>query len=282
MSQSPLKGQSKNSVRTAMATILLGLCLNVSPIIGLDSNVSSTQSGAVTNATETPASVATSVWRGTTSIQRSTAPSLSPSLAPSTTPTTARSTIACFRSRQTRVTEIGVRDSSAPSSNVGDGIIVEDFAYKYCDAVEILKLGTDVVEIGRYSFASCDNLRNVTMHDFGVRHIRESAFTGCQILQSVTLPVGLTQIDARAFQNTRYLRSIVIPDTGMEYILFSCRHISNSLSPISLLDICQKRLILSINMYVLTHWDSSQFCVDPPPRDLSGYLCLLTHFAICF
>lgn len=61
--------------------------------------------------------------------------------------------------------------------------------------------GTGIKEISGSAFSGCDNLQSITIPD-SVATIGSSAFFHCTNLESVTIPAGVTTIDRSAFNNS--------------------------------------------------------------------------------
>ena len=71
--------------------------------------------------------------------------------------------------------------------------------------------GKPVTEIGRFAFAHCDSLTEVTIPD-GVTSIGDSAFRDCSSLTKVTIPKSVTSIKAGAFAYCSSLTKVIIPE----------------------------------------------------------------------
>jgi len=67
-----------------------------------------------------------------------------------------------------------------------------------------------VTRIGYQCFLDCDNLTSITIPK-GVTSIEASTFESCDSLTSVTIPDGVTSIGEYAFQSCESLTSITIP-----------------------------------------------------------------------
>ena len=76
--------------------------------------------------------------------------------------------------------------------------------------------GKPVTEIGRFAFAHCDSLTEVTIPE-GVTSIGDSAFRNCSSLTEVTIPKSVTSIKAGAFAYCSSLTKVIIPE-GMTSI----------------------------------------------------------------
>ena len=71
--------------------------------------------------------------------------------------------------------------------------------------------GKPVTEIGRFAFAHCDSLTEVTIPE-GVTSIGDSAFSSCSSLTKVTIPKSVTSIKAGAFAYCSSLTKVIIPE----------------------------------------------------------------------
>ena len=71
--------------------------------------------------------------------------------------------------------------------------------------------GKPVTEIGRFAFAHCDSLTEVTIPE-GVTSIGDSAFRNCSSLTKVTIPKSVTSIKAGAFAYCSSLTKVIIPE----------------------------------------------------------------------
>ena len=95
---------------------------------------------------------------------------------------------------------------------------------KSAETVEIPEKidGKLVTAIGKSAFSGCDNLKSVVV-PVGVTNIGNSAFWNCTNLTSVTLGVKVESIEDCAFEYCNSLTSINIPDsvTSIGYDAFS-------------------------------------------------------------
>ena len=83
----------------------------------------------------------------------------------------------------------------------------------YCpkDVKEVV-IPTGVTEIGESAFEGCDNLQSMAIPD-SVTSIGKEAFSGCENLQSVTIGNSVTSIGTYAFYGCANLRSVTIPNS---------------------------------------------------------------------
>ncbi len=68
-----------------------------------------------------------------------------------------------------------------------------------------------ITEIGNYTFAFCDNIKEITFHN-NVTSIGIYAFEDCDGLTSIKIPESITRIGFSAFNGCSYLAEITIPD----------------------------------------------------------------------
>jgi GH24 family phage-related lysozyme (muramidase) len=80
-------------------------------------------------------------------------------------------------------------------------------AFATCQNLRTVTIGSGVTTIGSGAFATCQNLRTVTIGS-GVTTIGSSAFVQCQNLVTVTIGSGVTTIDSRAFELYENLASM--------------------------------------------------------------------------
>ena len=78
-------------------------------------------------------------------------------------------------------------------------------------AIESCKIPDTVKTISRYSFANCNNLKDIEIPE-GVTKIEDWAFSECGLLTHIDFPSTLTKIDHHSFYKTNLTGSVVIPD----------------------------------------------------------------------
>lgn len=99
------------------------------------------------------------------------------------------------------VTEIKrLKVKSAPKIKEIDisGLQIDEFSFKGCRRLEIVKLPKDLKEISMGAFYYCKNLSKIEIPDT-VTKIGNSAFRNCSKLENIELPDGLKTIGKRAF-----------------------------------------------------------------------------------
>jgi len=77
--------------------------------------------------------------------------------------------------------------------------------------LEYLSLPRSLLNIGRFAFAGCENLRHVTLRE-GLLHIGEGAFRGCALLKRVRVPDSVVSIGKKAFWDCDMLETAVLPE----------------------------------------------------------------------
>ena len=81
----------------------------------------------------------------------------------------------------------------------------------YCNMLQEVYVGENVISIGNSAFYNCYSLASITIPT-SVTSIRDYAFGYCYSLASITIPDGVTSIGNSAFYNCYSLASITIPD----------------------------------------------------------------------
>ena len=91
----------------------------------------------------------------------------------------------------------------------------------YCNMLQEVYVGENVISISNSAFNSCYSLASITIPD-GVTSIGNSAFNSCYSIASITIPDGVTSIGDSAFKSCYSLASITIPDgvTSLYYMTF--------------------------------------------------------------
>lgn len=101
-----------------------------------------------------------------------------------------------------------------PAVTMGTGV------FKYCDALTSVTLASGWTEVPWATFYDCKKLKTVHLPST-IGHIGESAFEGCESLQTVDIP-NVTQIDREAFRRCTSLKSIsqLLNIQRIEYFAF--------------------------------------------------------------
>lgn len=88
------------------------------------------------------------------------------------------------------------------------------YAFASNSKLEEIHIGKNVARLGEYALSKCVELQTVTFaDDCGLKTIEPFTFYGCSVLSGIVLPVGLTNIEQRAFDGATNLDDIQIPDT---------------------------------------------------------------------
>ena len=98
--------------------------------------------------------------------------------------------------------------------------IIGEYAFASCSYLETISLPLSLngirIEIGRGAFEDCVSLTRVDLGKTSITVIPDYAFSGCEELNTVTLPNTLTHIGYRAF-NHNNLTSISLP-ASLEFL----------------------------------------------------------------
>ena len=105
---------------------------------------------------------------------------------------------------------------------------------------ESVPIPDTVMEIQKYAFSGCQNLKEVTIPE-GVRTIGVNAFWNCKNLKTINLPTTLKSVDWNAFSATG-IESITIPEsktftTLKEKLFFQCANLREVTVPITITNI---------------------------------------------
>ena len=93
-------------------------------------------------------------------------------------------------------------------------VAVGDYAFYCCASLEVFAAPRSLREIGRYAFAWCVSLREVSLGN--VRRLGPLAFAYCSSIGKIDLPRTLERIGNNAFSNCSSLQEVVIPDSVKE------------------------------------------------------------------
>lgn len=104
--------------------------------------------------------------------------------------------------------------------------------------IETVSMPDTVTDIKDYAFASCENLKSVTLSK-SLKRIGSNAFFNCPNLESVELPDTIEDLGVYAFCATG-LKSITIPESVTELkesVFFQCKNLTEVYLPASLTNI---------------------------------------------
>ncbi len=93
------------------------------------------------------------------------------------------------------------------SVTVNGAFMIEDQAFRDCDGITKLILGSSVEYIGREAFYDCDKLSDVTFAS-SVETIGSYAFYSCDSLTKLSLPESICEIGSHAFYGCSSLASV--------------------------------------------------------------------------
>ena len=105
----------------------------------------------------------------------------------------------------------------------------DSFGRVYCNTLQQVFVGSNVIGIGGSAFSYCYSLSSIVLPE-GVTSIGVSAFSYCYSLKSIVLPEGVTSIGGAAFDSCHSLGSVVLPKSlpGIEAFTFNaCRSLSS-------------------------------------------------------
>ena len=136
----------------------------------------------------------------------------------------------------------------------------------YANAIRKVELGNGVV-IGDYAFYNCYSLESITIPN-NITSIGSGAFYGCYSLASVTIPSDVTSIAIHTFRNCYSLARIAIP-YGMtsfgNYTFYNCY---------SLVSITLPTNMTSIGTYAFSACNSlTRLSIPLNVNSISSYLC---------
>ena len=94
------------------------------------------------------------------------------------------------------------------STHFGDAVIVSN---TYSGGQGVIEFDRNLTYIGRFVFGDCSSLVSITIPD-GVTNIDAGAFDDCTGLASIVIPSSVTSIGTAAFSGCSSLVSITIPD----------------------------------------------------------------------
>jgi putative cell wall-binding protein len=101
--------------------------------------------------------------------------------------------------------------------NVGEGITaLHNYVFYGCTTATTISLPTTLTEIGRSTFQDCKAVKDL---DFSKTHLVTTSyypFDGCEALESVELPEGITSLAYGFYNNTASLKTVNWPSTLTE------------------------------------------------------------------
>ena len=103
-----------------------------------------------------------------------------------------------------------VYQNSILKVEIGAGIRIGAYAFRYCHSLSSVTIPDGVTSIGTNAFYNCYSLSRITIPD-GVTSIENNAFYDCYSLSRITIPDGVTSIKSSAFSYCYSLSSITIP-----------------------------------------------------------------------
>ena len=92
-------------------------------------------------------------------------------------------------------------------------IKIRDYAFENCSSLVNIQIPDTIKELGSGLFHNCSSLTSIRIPDGIKVSSYDSMFDGCEKLESVILPSGMTEIPKQTFQNCKKLKSIEIPAT---------------------------------------------------------------------
>lgn len=105
--------------------------------------------------------------------------------------------------------------------------------FEGCGALETVEIKGNMELLPSFTFSGCGALKSATFSSDRIRTIGVGAFSGCENLETVLLPVNLETIENNAFSSCERLESITIPD-GAHTVDFSAFAGCSSLKSIAL------------------------------------------------
>jgi hypothetical protein len=159
---------------------------------------------------------------------------------------------------------------------------IEGNAFTYCTELQEISLPEGLTNIGGWSFAGCDHLRSLvlpkSLETLGYESFRDcsrlesveflgnkitlidwATFENCSSLLSISIPAGVTSIEARAFSGCESLTSVSIPDTVREIgggAFAGCSNLLSASLPDGLLEISSELFRSCTSMRSVTIPDS--------------------------
>jgi hypothetical protein len=112
-----------------------------------------------------------------------------------------------------KVEKVGYKafESCAGLTNISFTSLVSIEDYGFWGCTKLIQIPDSVKTIGRYAFASCDSLEEISIPN-GVTYISECAFVSCKKLRKVIIPDNVRTIGVSAFRGCINLEEIIISD----------------------------------------------------------------------
>lgn len=100
------------------------------------------------------------------------------------------------------------------SVNIPEGVDkIEKETFMSCESLTTVTIPASVDSIMGHAFGKCEKLKPLELPVGDLVYIGEGAFSGCEALEKVVIPEGVTMIDTEAFRGCENLRSVTIPST---------------------------------------------------------------------
>lgn len=90
-----------------------------------------------------------------------------------------------------------------------DVIIIGNSAFEECKKLSFVQLPKTIKQINNAAFKKCEKLHSIDIPE-GLKIISGFAYSG---LKNITIPNGVTSIDAGAFNDSPYLKKVIIPES---------------------------------------------------------------------
>lgn len=120
--------------------------------------------------------------------------------------------IETMRSLQTDGEVLTRCKDGSPKISIPAGVkIIGDTAFKNCDKLEEIEIGTEVEVLKREAFRGCKSLKSVVLPE-NVRKIGASVFRDCISMTSLTVKCAEMELGERAFENCATLSQINLCD----------------------------------------------------------------------
>ena len=100
------------------------------------------------------------------------------------------------------------------SVNIPEGVDkIEKETFMSCESLTTVTIPASVDSIMGHAFGKCEKLKPLELPVGDLVYIGVGAFSGCDALEKVVIPEGVTMIDTEAFRGCENLRSVTIPST---------------------------------------------------------------------